>query len=501
VLRHPLEIQKSQRCGPKITNTSWLRFFSILLYIGLTQSVLAARLQVYFLAVGSSTYAAPEIPNQQGLGDIYGANNGARALAQRLARGGAEFGLTLTSDEGHLVTVADIKAALNRVEAVMAGARPGNPLLIFYIASHGVADGIAWNHFSLPGTFLYQGDPNHLSIDGLAKSALHAGSLVDDLEKLKTPFMVILDTCYEGKSQGFQSQALTAVASRNLTDVASALRVFNEFREPNPVLFSTPPGTVVEVAPDPNDPKSRNVGPLARRAMLILDASLRGRQEISLSDFVQQMSRPGLDSLTKPAVTHATPAAFWSNSMVFPTPSPRSVEARLGTGTKGEVCCGARASNRPSQAADLAESGSVTGRIELNGSSGEFVTSGRKVVLSSLQTKIEMQQDGPGSVTFSVESGTTSWEVELSTPDGSPFSKRRYANAQRNGFADQGRPGLSISGGARSCNELNGSFVVTDVVYDSSNRLTKLSASAIQFCDDVRSPLNALLAVEIGAAR
>jgi hypothetical protein len=487
------------------TLTSWRQavwgFLAVLICLGLTQHALAARFQVYFLAVGSSTYAAPMSANEHGLGDIYGANNGAKAFAQRLTRGGAEFGLTLTSDEDHLVTLADVAAALKRVEGVMTGARPSNPLLIFYIAGHGVADGIAWNHFSLPGTFLYEGNADRLSIDGLTKSALHAGSLVDDLEKLNVPFMVILDTCYEGKSQGFQSQVLTAVASRNLTDIASALRVFNEFREPNPVLFSTVPGTVVEVAPDPDDPKSRNVGPLARRAMMILDASSRERRELSLSDFVQQMSTPSLDSMPKPAVTHATSASFWSNAMAFPTPSPHAIDAKLGTGTKGEVCCGASRTDASNQSAVPTGYGAFTGRIELTGSSGEFVTAGRKIILSSPPTKIEMQQDRPGSVTFNVQNGGTSWEVELSTPDGSPFSKREYANAERNGFAKQGRPGLSISGDAHSCNEVKGSFTVTDVAYDNNNRLTRLSANGTQYCDDVRSPLNASVAVQAARTR
>jgi hypothetical protein len=141
------------------------------------------------------------------------------------------------------------------------------------------------------------------------------------------------------------------------------------------------------------------------------------------------------------------------------------------------------------------------GRIELTGSSGEFVTSGRKIVLSSPPTKIEMQQDGPGSVTFRVQSGATSWEVELSTPDGSRFRKGKYENAQRNGFSDQGRPGLSISGDAHACNEVKGSFTVTDVTYDSDNRLARLAASAVQYCDDVRSPLSASLTMETSTNR
>src|SRR4051812_23423712 len=81
---------------------------------------LAARFQVYFVAIGSSIYASPGTVDQHGLGDIYGANNGAKAFARHLMNGGAVFGLTLTSDEGHLVTVADVTSAITRVKAAIA---------------------------------------------------------------------------------------------------------------------------------------------------------------------------------------------------------------------------------------------------------------------------------------------------------------------------------------------------------------------------------------------
>jgi hypothetical protein len=131
----------------------------------------------------------------------------------------------------------------------------------------------------------------------------------------------------------------------------------------------------------------------------------------------------------------------------------------------------------------------------LNGSPGEFISSGKKIVLSSPSAKMTMDQGGPGSITLTVESGPTSWEVELSTPDGSRFTKRKYDGAQRNAFKDSDRPGLNVSGGAHGCNDVKGSFAVSDVGYDANGRLTQLSAAILQYCDDSRSPLNASIAV------
>jgi hypothetical protein len=101
----------------------------------------------------------------------------------------------------------------------------------------------------------------------------HAGLLVGDLDKLRTPYMAILDNCYKGKSLGFESQVLTATASKNLTAVKQVLRHINEFHQPNPVLFSTigqcreggagpgrPEKPRCRTARSPGDPDSRSLG-------------------------------------------------------------------------------------------------------------------------------------------------------------------------------------------------------------------------------------------------
>jgi hypothetical protein len=178
-----------------------------------TNQALAAHFNLYFLAIGSSTYAAPTGSTEHGLDDIYGANNGAKAFAQRLRSGGAEFGVVLTSDEGHLVTLDDINSALQRVATVISATHASSPFLVVYFAGHGISEGIAWNHFSLPGTFTYRGRPEDLQVDELAKATLHAGSFADDLDKLRVPYMLILDTCYEGKRRDIESQVLTATAA------------------------------------------------------------------------------------------------------------------------------------------------------------------------------------------------------------------------------------------------------------------------------------------------
>jgi len=169
-----------------------------------------------------------------------------------------------------------------------------------------MSEGIAWSHFSIPGDFGYRGDPDKLDIDALSKSTLYAGSLVDDLEKQHIPFLVLLDSCYDGKERHFEPTVLSAEATRNLNDVGAALRVMNEFRDTYPVLFSATPGKSVPTVTNPLAPNSPvNIGPLARRFSLIVKKRLTGGQSLSLATFLDDMGSATLDDVTTPAITHS----------------------------------------------------------------------------------------------------------------------------------------------------------------------------------------------------
>ncbi|MGD0108694.1 MAG: hypothetical protein ABSC06_32350 [Rhodopila sp.] len=275
----------------------------------------------------------------------------------------------------------------------------------------------------------------------------------------------------------------------------------NEFRQSNPVLFSTTPGNVVKVAPDPDDPRNRNVGPLARRAMLTLDGALRNDQELTLGAFVQKMVAADLDPATAPAVTHAEGAPFWNNSIAYRTGTLRPAEARLGTGTSAKVCCegGPVGTGQPA----LSDSSRylVCGRIDLIGDAGEFVTAGRRVSLSGPKATLTLDQATPGNASIIADTGATSWEIELATPDGAAFTRRSYNDAQRAGFNEHGTPGLSISGDSRGCNVVRGGFTVKDVAYDANGHLIRLSASVLQYCDNVRVPLRGDITLEASSGR
>ena len=234
-----------------------------------------SQFQVYFVAVGSGWYASPLTSDTHGFSRIRGANRSAEIVAKALSVGGAKYGIELTAGDQSLVTVSDVDKSIGIVAIRIAQEKPARPLFAFYIASHGISEGIAWSHFSIPGDFVYRGDPNHLNIEDLSNSTLYAGSLVDELEKLRIPFLVLLDSCRDGEEQHFSPSVLSPEATRNLNDVGRVLRVTNEFRDSYPVLFSTALGQSVKTVADPLDPDGpQAVGPLARRFILSTSNSL-----------------------------------------------------------------------------------------------------------------------------------------------------------------------------------------------------------------------------------
>jgi hypothetical protein len=442
------------------------------------------RYQVYFVSVGSGWYAPAQSKGVHDFSRIAGANKSAALVADGLISGGAEYGIELTSDDGSFVTTGDIAKALQRVEAKIAAQKPVNPLLVFYIASHGLSEGIAWSHFSIPGNFGYRGDPDKLDIDALSKTTLYAGSLVDDLEKLHIPFLVLLDSCYDGQEKHFEPVVLSAEVTRNLNDVGAALRVMNEFRDTYPVLFSTTPGQPVATVKNPVAPDSPvYIGPLARRFRLSTSQRLAGGHVLTLATFVGDMTSPSLDSSTTPAITHSkTPEGAGATFLVV-SGEKHTIDSMLGSGTRMNVCCDSKSSVTP----DGARSSSrVTGTLSFSGDAGEFISSGKSWSLQSPTQQTRLTQNGPGDLQISFGHGEREFDASFSTDSGKRFETKAYGGAERWGFASDGHAGLEISGDGRACNGIVGSFSVTNIEYTPDGKISRFAASFVQRCDDAK---------------
>lgn len=452
--------------------------------------------QVYFVSIGSGWYVNPTAHGIHGFSRIPGANQSAKIIADSLALGGARYGVALASDDQRFVTLSDIYHAIEQVANRMARDKPEHPLFIFYLASHGISEGIAWNHFSIPGDFVYRGDSADLDIEGLGNNSLYAGTLVDDLQRLHVPFVVLLDSCYDGKRREFESSVLSATATRNLEDTAQVLRALNEFRDTDPVLFSTTPGNSVLTVPNPLEPDSPLlIGPLARRFSLTVKNVLDSRELLTLREFLEKMVSSDLDPLTAPAITRSPIPSEAIATFLIPTAARRPYDSQLGTGKQMVICC---QSTALAPAANTAYSIPARGKLSISGGPGEYISSGRTLVVGSPAYKVTVTEQAPGNIRVRFEEAQTEFDASFSTPSEEPFETKEYTSAERWNMANAGHPGLDVSGNARGCGDISGSFKVSGIRYGPDGRLLKFAATFVQVCDASTVPAYGRIEIETG---
>jgi Caspase domain len=467
---------------------SW--FSLIWLVFGAIAAYSQSRFDVYFVAIGSDNYVGP--PDTYHFSPLQNAaDRSALRVVELLQHAGARSGVSLVSDDGHYVSLVDIEEALDRVRDQIAQQHSPHPLLVFYFAGHGISEGIGWNHFSIPGDFASRKDIRSLAIDDLTAQTLHAATLVDRLESFKVPFVLLLDTCSEGKREDFRFSVLSSLAQQNLRDASSVLRVFNEFRDSYPVLFSAEPGQVALTAPDPRDPEYASLAPLARRLTLILDRVQQSRSALSLQSVLESMTSPALDAKTKPAVSHTEKRTF-PQIVSDPAAPAGTIVSLKATSTKASICCGtAQPTTAPHQRR-------ATGILRIEGKGAEFVTGGHAYSFGSPPAAFTITILERGRLSVDVDQVPGSpWSLSLDTGDGSRFAPRTYASAQRFDMGGQGHPGLEVSGDAHGCNAIAGTYWVDAVNYAPDGALRRLKVRFTQFCDDATAPLTGGLDIQL----
>ena len=251
--------------------------------------------QTYFLAVGSNTYIKPNGPAEHGFVSLDDMTTSARLVGDLLSRNGAVSGIVLTSTASSFVSRGDFESALSTLGERIRSDHPTHPLVVVYLAGHGISEGIAWTHFSVPGNFVYGPPLERLDAEAVAQHTIYAAGVADELDRLKVPYMLLLDSCYSGKAADFTSPFLSPTAIDNLRDVAAVLRFVNEFHQSNPVVFSTSPGTEVLPAEDPRDPKRHSLGPIARRLLLLTREATATGANFTLSARVKRLISVDLD--------------------------------------------------------------------------------------------------------------------------------------------------------------------------------------------------------------
>ena len=273
----------------------------------------------------------------------------------------------------------------------------------------------------------------------------------------------MLDNCYEGTPASLASAVFSESLRDNLTNIFSVLRFLNEFHEPDIMLYSTTPGTVVPMVPDPLDSGSNvGVGPLARRFLLVVDKVLRNSKVLTLGDFLQQMTNLALDTKTSPAVSYA-------ELKIPETILVRKVASREGRKPDERVGSGVPREEIIIPAGDLPRSrtfgraGSTNSLFRFESDSGEWVGQGKAMSLTGDRIEITLEEDSPNRLAFAVKGDGEEWTVEFEAPGDVSLTEGVYKKATRSGFQGGADAGFSASSNSRGCNELIANFWISRV--------------------------------------
>ena len=81
------------------------------------------------------------------------------------------------------------------------------------------------------------------------------------------------------------------------------------------------------------------------------------------------------------------------------------------------------------------------------------------------------------------------WHMRFGAPQGETLAVGTYDGATRYPFADPSDPGLEVFGDGRGCNELTGSFTVTQIAFDALGAVQSFDADFVQHCDGAEPAL------------
>lgn len=259
----------------------------LLLIAALASSTLLGKsdFDIHILSVSSATYQTDSA--NTGFDDIPGARRSARLVAEGFSKHTGATQKLLRPETGTPLTREAFFSALKNEIKVLKKRKSKQKLFVLYFCGHGVSEGIAWNQFLVPGNV--DTTVKSSGVVEISESMIYVGDISDLLKENDLPFMLLLDCCYEGTPQDFANMDywVGEEGKQNLLDIAKILKVMNQFKESNPVVFSTPPGTVAPIVqmPGQDDPLI-TVGPICRRAMLAFKNLSTKHDSFTLMDWV-----------------------------------------------------------------------------------------------------------------------------------------------------------------------------------------------------------------------
>lgn len=136
----------------------------------------------------------------------------------------------------------------------------------------------------------------------------------------------------------------------------------------------------------------------------------------------------------------------------------------------------------------------MTGQLTFQSQDGDFIGDGKPHRLSS-ENGVITANVKEGAVSISFE-GDDSWTAEFTAPRQKPLTVGNYPNAQRTPFNNPLKPGMSVSGAGRGCNEIDGEFTIERIVAGPADRLRDLRLSFRQRCDGGQGELTGTIEIK-----
>jgi hypothetical protein len=243
-----------------------------------------AAYDVYYLTVGNSAYRDRTL-------DLPDANLSAQDISQKLDQAGAVDGITLISEHAAYMTRDVVLSALNKMASKAQAVR--NSLVVYYFIGHGESRAPDWRHVSFLGDYK-SSDPDDVK---RSRALVYTEEVKELLEKRDLPYILILDNCYYRKPVGgVQSLGITILDK--FRDTGSEVARIGG-REPAILLYAAKPGHYVKMELK-HPSRIYNVGPLARRLLLLLKDVSESKKDLLVGDFLKQMNDPAFDPESVP---------------------------------------------------------------------------------------------------------------------------------------------------------------------------------------------------------
>jgi hypothetical protein len=132
----------------------------------------------------------------------------------------------------------------------------------------------------------------------------------------------------------------------------------------------------------------------------------------------------------------------------------------------------------------------ASGSLSFSGDSGDFISQGKSWSYSTSNGDVLNVSGSASGVHISITGYNGDWwTLDIAAPSqpipGTPatLAPGTYANAHRYPFNGSG-PGLDLSGNGRGCNQLTGSFTITNAVFGPNAYVQTFDATFEQHCEN-----------------